>query len=178
MPTSIPVFLYIECCSILCILSTVCYNIPGDNKTRAFSPAPLTKNSEKNWFFQILSLYLGMSMLSVFVIYLGYMCLFLLILLLIRLFDLHFLALHIPKTKSEIFPHVKWISCTGIGGNFVHLCPRIHPRAIHEMMNIYFLEANICTYFCRIPTPAQMFGCPFYTVLAKKCLLLMVSSFN
>ena len=64
----------------------------------------------------------------------------------------------------------------GIGGNFVHLCPRIHARAIHEMMNIYFLEANICTYFCRIPTPAQMFGCPFYTVFAKKCLLLMVSS--
>jgi hypothetical protein len=37
MPTSIPVFFYIECCSILCILSTVCYS------TRAFSPALLTK---------------------------------------------------------------------------------------------------------------------------------------
>jgi hypothetical protein len=28
-----------------------------------------------------------------------------------KVINLHFLALHIPKTKSEIFPDVKWISC-------------------------------------------------------------------
>jgi hypothetical protein len=90
---SLHAYRHIECCSILCILSTVCYSILCDNNTRAFSPALLTKISEKNWFLQILFLYLGMSMLSVFVIYLGYMCLFLLILLLIRLLtctSLHF----------------------------------------------------------------------------------------
>jgi hypothetical protein len=108
---SLHAYRHIECCSILCILSTVCYSILCDNNTRAFSPALLTKISEKNWFLQILFFvprnvnavsFCNLSWLYVSIFANSFAH---------KVINLHFLALHIPKTKSEIFPDVKWISC-------------------------------------------------------------------